>query len=463
MIPNNAVPASRTSHESKPTKKEVLQFLIPSLCGVLIFLFPFPWGGEINVPIGIISESLAEFIKPIAPLLIAILICLNAFISTVTILFKPRFILEKALLAKLFYTTPYYVSVRVLGSIITVMCYFGFGPALVIAPDTGLTMLNLSGTLIAWFFTASFLIPLLMNFGIMEYVGTFVSDYTRPLFKIPGRSAVDLLASWVGNCNVGVVLTTSQYEKGYYTAKEAIIISTCFSAVSLPFCLVIAAMLDVDSLFFPFYAIVCITGIASIIIMTRIPPLCKYPDEYLPNVGKQVNEQVPAGIKKSEWALKQGVNKAKSAASFTGILYEGLDMFLGIIFILTPIVMCYGTIALILATYTPIFNLISLPFGYYLDFFGVQEAFAAAPATIAGFADMIIPAVLAANIESFETRFIIGALSLVQIIYMTEVGTLIITSKMPIRFFGLLVLFIEKTLIAVPLIILLMKLFGISG
>ena len=76
----------------------------------------------------------------------------------------------------------------------------------------------------------------------MDYVGTLVRGALRPLFRLPGRAAVDLLASWIGNCNVGVVLTSTQYEEGYYTARESIIIASCFSAVSLPFCLVIAAM-----------------------------------------------------------------------------------------------------------------------------------------------------------------------------------------------------------------------------
>jgi len=124
--------------------------------------------------------------------------------------------------------------------------------------------------------------------------------------------------------------------------------------------------------------------------------------------------------------------------------------------------MSFGTIACILATYTPIFDWLSVPFGYYLQLLGVEEAFAAAPATIVGFVDMFLPAVLAANIVSLKTRFIIGILSLVQIIYMTEVGTLIITSKMPVDFKGVLVLFLEKTIIALPIIVLLTNIFGIA-
>ncbi len=55
----------------------------------------------------------------------------------------------------------------------------------------------------------------------------------RPVFQLPGRSSIDCIASWVGDGTIGVALTNKQYEDGYYTAKEASIISTTFSAVSI--------------------------------------------------------------------------------------------------------------------------------------------------------------------------------------------------------------------------------------
>ena len=447
---------------NKTDSKSVMKFLIPSLIGVFIFLFPIPWNGSINIPVGIISDWLANALKPVAPTLVTAFILISAIVTLVTTLFKPKAILNSKLLSKLFVSGPFYLAVKILGAIFVLMVYTQTGPEMIISGDTGGTMLSLLQTLIAWFFAASFLIPLLMDFGIMEYTGTFIRDFTQPLFKLPGRSAIDLLASWVGNCNVGVVLTTTQYEQGYYTGREAITIASCFSAVSLPFCLVIAAMLKVEHLFLPFYAILVITGVISVIIMTRIPPLSRYPNEYYAPVGKQVNEVVPEGITKNQWALQLAVAKAQTAPDFKGVMYKGVDMFLGIVFSLTPIVISFGTIALILATYTPIFDWLSIPFGYYLNFLGLEDAFAAAPATIVGFVDMFIPAILAANVASLKTRFVIGVLSLVQIIYITEVGTLIITSKMPIDFKGILVIFLEKTIIAIPIIVLLTNLFGIA-
>lgn len=123
-------------------------------------------------------------------------------------------------------------------------------------------------------------------------------------------------------------------------------------------------------------------------------------------------------------------------------------------FDLIPIVVAWGTLALIIATYTPVFDWISYPMGLYLKLQGVPEAFAAAPATLVGFTDMFIPALLSVGLTSVKTKFVIGVLSLVQIIYLTEVGTIIIKSEIPLNFWKLLVIFLERTIVALPLIVL---------
>jgi len=454
-------PAANEALQVDLSAKSIMRFLIPSALGVFLFIFPIIYKGSMTTPIGIISEWLAAAIKPVAPMAIVSVICISAIVSTITTLMKPRAILESALLSKLFSTSNFYLIFRIIGAIIAVLVYKKIGTEIIYSADTGGTMMSLLSTLIAWFFAASYLITLLMDYGAMDYTGTLVRGFVRPLFRLPGRSAIDLVTSWIGNCNVGVVLTSMQYEMGYYTAREAAIISTCFSAVSLPFCLVIAAMLGVDKYFIPFYIILTVTGILSVVIMARIWPLAKFPDTYYEKIGKQINEVEPTGMKKSQWALQLAVQKAEKAGNLSQILYKGTDMFLGIIFALTPCVMSFGTIALILATYTPIFDWISLPFGYYLQILGLEDAFAAAPATIVGFTDMFIPAILLANVASIKTRFVVGILSLVQIIYMTEVGTIIVTSKMPVKFKDLVMIFLEKTIISIPIIVVLTNLWGL--
>ena len=443
---------------SQINAKKIMKFLIPSLFGIIMFLLPIPYNGTINTPVGVLSERLVSILSKYLPYAVVAITIISAIMSFVAKIFKPKFIMENKLLKDNFTTSHFYLFWRGVGAIIAILVLNKWGGEIIYSMDTGGTMMSLMSTLIVWFLAASYLMPFLMNFGAMDYTGTVLRSLVKPLFKLPGRSAVDLITSWVGNVNVGVVLTREQYDRGYYTGREAAIIATCFSAVSLPFCLVIAAMLGVDTAFIPFYITISVVGIVSTVIMCRIPPLSIIPDTYNAKIGKQIDEVVPEGISKHQWGLQKAVQKAELAGSLKEQISSGTEIFMGIIFSLVPIVIAWGTLALIIATYTPLFTWISYPFGYYLQFLGVEEAFKAAPATLAGFADMFIPAILAANIKSFETRFILGVLSIVQIVYMTEGGTLLITSNIPVKFKDLVLIFIEKTVIAIPLIILMTKL-----
>ena len=112
-----------------------------------------------------------------------------------------------------------------------------------------------------------------------------------------------------------------------------------------------------------------------------------------------------------------------------------------------------------LAEYTPIFNWISLPFRYYLELLGVPEAAAAAPSMVVGFADMILPAILGGGIESEFTRFVIAGVSVTQVIYMSEIGALLLRSKMQTSVWQLAAIFLVRTVFAIPLFVLLGHLF----
>ena len=125
-----------------------------------------------------------------------------------------------------------------------------------------------------------------------------------------------------------------------------------------------------------------------------------------------------------------------------------LDMWLAVI----PIVMAVGTIALVIAEYTPIFKILGLPFLPVLMLLQIPEAMAASQTLVAGFADMLLPSVLASGIESEMTRFLIAAVSVSQLIYLSEVGALLLASKIPVNLKELFIIFIQRTLITLPVI-----------
>lgn len=150
------------------------------------------------------------------------------------------------------------------------------------------------------------------------------------------------------------------------------------------------------------------------------------------------------------------INADGMAKQFTVI---GASSYLTIIFTLMPLVIAVGTFVLIISEGTEFFTYISIPMGYVLQALDIEEAFAAAPATIIGFADMFLPAVLLNAISAERTRFIICGVSLMQVIFMTETGSLILQSKAPINIWKLILIFLERTIIGLLVMTLLARFF----
>lgn len=130
-----------------------------------------------------------------------------------------------------------------------------------------------------------------------------------------------------------------------------------------------------------------------------------------------------------------------------------------ILFGLLPLVIAIGTLSLALVEYTPIFTWLSYPLIPFLELLQLPEATQAAPAMLVGFADMFLPAVLGKGIESELTRFVIACVSMTQLIYMSEVGVLLLKSKIPLNLLELLAIFVIRTLITLPIIALIAHLF----
>ena len=435
------------------TPKNLAKFLLGSAFGILVFLVPIPQGESFTTLLDFLKTAIKDFMGVSMNYIIVALLVFSAVMGIVDLVAKPDFIRKNPYMMKAFHTTPFYLGSKILGAVFACMIVFGFGPEAVTSADTGVTMLDLCNTLLCIVVAFSFILPFLTDCGIMEFLGVLLRPVVRPLFHVPGRASVDLIASWFGASNAAVILTREQYMKGFYTKREAGYIMTNFSLVSIPFCLMIANTVSVSNMFPAFYLCICLVGVILAVIGIRIPPISTIPDTYQEKAGKQLNEDLPSDTKLLPYALELS---CKRAEEFTAgkVISSGMEVVVGMFFDLVPVVMAWGMVALIIATYTPVFQWISYPIGLYLQLFGVEEAFAVAPAALIGFTDMFIPALLITGVASFKTRFIIGVLSLVQIIYMTEVGAIIIKSEIPLNFWKLLIIFLERTLIAIPLIVL---------
>ncbi|MFP3323232.1 YjiH family protein [Planococcus sp. SIMBA_160] len=452
---------------SIPKEKQALspsatwKFIIPSLIGALLFLVPVSYDGQITIGVGILASFLLSTFGEWIPGFILVLLGFSAFAGLAATIVKPAFVRNSDMLRPIFIIGPVSLAIRFIGFAVGVMAFYEIGPEAIASRNTGgVVLYDLAPVLLTWFLFAGILLPLLVEFGLMEFVGTLLNKIMRPVFTLPGRSSIDAMASWMGAAPVGVLVTMKQYDEGYYTKREAAVIATTFSIASVAFSLVVANVIGIGHLFLPFYLAVSVACLVAAVIMPRIPPLSRKTDTYREGVGKQIDDTVPENVSLVKWGFEAARMKASSAASGKKLAQSGIGTVMDIWLGLIPLVMALGTAALIVAEYTPVFRIIAYPLIPLLTVLGLPEAAQAAPTLLVGFADMFLPAVLGSGIESDLTKFVIAGMSLTQLIYMSEIGILILKSNIPVKFWELLVIFLLRTAITLPVIVLFAHLFA---
>lgn len=440
----------------KVSLKDNLKFIIPSILGVLLFIIPIKYKGDVTIPIAILSGILVNLIGENLVYIVVTILIISAILTLICTLLKPKFLTNNKFLNSLFTTTPLWLIIRFLGGVFGALSLFQIGPQMIISNDTGAFVLNdLLTVLFSIFLFAGLFLPLLLNFGLLEFFGALLTKIMRPVFKLPGRSSIDCITSWLGDGTLGIMLTNKQYEDGFYTQREAATISTTFSAVSITFSLVVINTVGLGNMFIPFYLTVTFAGIVAAIIIPRIYPLAKKKDIYYNGETKDIDESIPEGYTSLSWGYEKAIEKARKNSSIKEFFIDGfknvLDMWIGVL----PVVMGLATIALIIANYTPIFEILGLPFVPILSLLQVPEALKASQTLVVGFADMLLPSVIASSTISNEmTRFIVAAVSVTQLVYMSEVGGVLLGSKIPVNIKELIIIFIERTLITLPVIVL---------
>ena len=479
------------------SKKGMVKFIIGSLVAIFLFLTPLPISqmcdttsesmigfcetigviedieiddviyegvlaeGVFNIPLGIaidwldgtfVLKDFLGFDVISVGVIIAFITAGIASIGTILAYANAKFISENEKLKGIFKAHPVFAVSRILGFIFLSMELFGFGPGFITDWVSGIMINDLVTGLVFIFLVLALAIPILTDFGLMEFIGILIKKFVNTLFLLPGRAAVDLAGSWFGSSSVSVMITTDQHEKGFYTGREAAAICVNFAFVSLPFSLVVSNTLGLGGSFPLWYLTISLVCIILGIVMPRIWPLNKITDTYVEGVGKQIDEEVEESGSRFKKALALASIRAERTTA-KDVLQSSWKFYVSVFMDLIPVITAWGIIAMAIEGYTDIFVWISAPMGWLLTLFRVPEAMAYASTTLVGFVDMFIPALMLGE-APFKTRFILGALSIVQIIYMAETGILIIRSKIPLGIGKLFLIFMIRTLLGLPLIVL---------
>ncbi|MCE8015267.1 YjiH family protein [Halomonas sp. MCCC 1A17488] len=390
------------------------KLLLPSALGILIFFVPVTLGGRHTILLDHMVTVARGLLGEAAGLYALVLILAGAIYP----LWKGTW--KRSLTDRIF------TALKLAGVAVAVMALTGWGPTLLHEPDMLPFLFDKLvipvGLIVP---IGAVFLALLIGYGLLELIGVLLQPVMRPVWRTPGRSAIDAVASFVGSYSIGLLITNRVYQAGQYSAREAAIIATGFSTVSATFMIIVARTLELMSVWnLYFWLTLAITFVVTAITV-RLPPLSRLDDS-----RRDGEPEAPAG-KRLATAWRTGLAVADRAPglhrSVALNVREGMLMAISIL----PSIMSVGLLGLLAAKYTPLFEWLGWLFYPFVAIWGLEDGVALAQATAAGLAEMFLPALLMAEAE-FVARFAAGVVSVSAVLFFSASIPCILATSIPL-------------------------------
>ncbi len=446
----------------------LMKSILFTAIAIFVFFVPITIGGESGIAFGFIYNFFIDLFGNFGLWMIAAVITVNALLS-----FYGKF--KAAPDSKL---GEYYGHDSVLhpffyllGAIFTNIYVFHVsfasytGPEFIVGSGTGGTVIPAIVVGVAWIIpVGAFFMPFLLSYGGIDFIGAILEPIMRPIFRVPGKSAVDAISSFVSSSSMAVIITSRLYRTNNYTKREASVIATCFSAVSVGFAVLVIGTAGLGDYFLKVYFSSFIAAFLISIVLVRIPPLSRKPDVY--HNGREQTEEDRVSEAKFELGIfKRGIERASKRAylanslpsEIKSCLIDGYSVLPKVLTLLAGV----GISGLIIAEYTPFFEYLGMVFIPILNLLQVPNAVEIAPSIPVGIAEMFLPVLLIADkveILDIGARYFVTALSMVQIIFFSETIVVMIATRLPIKLWELVTCFFLRTIIAIPIIAAMMHL-----
>jgi len=425
------------------------RFLLSGAVGLAFFLLPVPLGGRLTVPF----DLAISWITRSHPRAVAVYCLIVILVGAIGSLAAARQAHSASARLRHFKTSIPLLVARLTGVPLAAVYFFRVGPDALMQPGVAdlmwKTLAFSVGVIIP--IGAAFLV-LLVRYGFLEFVGTLMRPVMRPLFRLPGRSALDSITSWVGSYSVGLYLTRQLFRDGYYNKRETYTITTCFSTVSISFVAVVAQTLDLLRLFPLIFASYFVAIYLLTAILTRTWPIAHVPEEYIALARPEATStESPHGLLRQAW--ERALGQAETATGLGRTLRDGFTDGLVLASTILGSILSVGTAALLLARETPLFTWLGQPLVPILSLLGIPDAQAVGPAVLVGISEMYIPALLVTD-AALPARFFVAVLSISQLIFFSSVGPMMLDMfrAIPIRARELVALFLIRTVMLVPLL-----------
>ena len=420
------------------------RFVLFSAIGIVSFFVPLSFGGRSTILIDHLVTLVTQRTTLLANVFAVALILWGVFSPFVSGRWK-----ESA-------TTRVLSVLQILAIPLGAMYLTGVGPEFAMAPDMLPFLFEKLAVPVGLVIPiGAFFLTFLLGFGLLEAIGVFMEPIMRPVFRTPGRSAIDAVASFAGSYSVGLLITSRVYRSGMYSAKEAAIIATGFSTVSATFMVIVAKTLSLTDHWNAYFFGTLAVTFAVTAITVRLPPL-----RSMDNSSKAGGESHGARGNYVKAAFAAGLTTARQAPKVAPLLRENVVDGLVMATRVVPSILSIGFLGLLAAKYTPLFDFLGQLLTPVLWLFFAQSAAEIGSFLASGLAEMFLPAVQSVD-QHLAVRYVVGSVSVSSILFLSASIPCILAARIPLTLGQMLVIWAIRTVLSIPLAYAAGWLFGI--
>jgi len=432
---------NNTQNVNVTNTNNIFKFLFYSVIGIFMFFITITINGKTTIPLDHLVTALKGSSAKGAGIYGLIVIILGGLYP----FYKKTWNKDKVTLV--------FSLLKLLGIVIGFMAFFNFGPSFLFEKDMIPFLFNSLAIPVGIIVPlGSVFLAFLVGYGLMEFIGVLMKPVMSPVWKTPGRSAVDAVASFVGSYSIALLITNRVYKEGKYTTKEAAIIATGFSTVSATFMIIVAKTLGIMNLWTKYFWVTLVVTFIVTAITVRLRPLSNKSDEYYNNQKGDPEISKDGNILKNAWeaGIEASQNSVSIGKNIVDNLKDGFIMSMGIL----PSIMSVGLLGLVLAKYTPVFNIIGYVFYPIALLFKLPQPLLASKACAVGIAEMFLPALLVVG-APLVTKFVIAVVSVSSILFFSASIPCILSTDIPISIPEIIIIWFERTvltlIIAIPI------------
>jgi len=410
--------------ESSEYFENILKMIVYSLVGIIIFFIPININNELKTILYHISNKIQMSYSNLLEF------CIIIF----TLLMTLKDYKKKS-------TNKIIIFLKFLSVLILVDLFYNETYLFIQNENTILILKSIIFNLITLLPLCSIFIPFILEYGLLEIVESYFHPITKKLFKISGKSFLNLLIFLFTDCFCGYYMANLLYNKGKLRLNELYIVISNFSIMSLPMMIYTYDELNLKK--YSFFIVIFIIMIISNIILCRLYPLNKIKKSYA------VKSEYKETIHKKD-KFRSGVNKYlnnKNKKKLYLNILDNLETSISTsIKVISNIVIIFFLLEILLNNKMVIYSLSKI-FYPVINLINLNNVDILSESIIRIFYNNIMTIEWATFTIDYNTRFLIGVLLALGGISLTSNIVYLISSSLKIDIKNFILIYFEKIVI----------------